>query len=266
MAPPGDVRFFALRLPYPGEVDGTEPDYSIVIPAYNEEALLPGTLEQLRAAMAEAPFRGEVVVCDNNSNDRTGEAARAAGARVVFEPVNQISRARNAGARAARGRFLVFVDADTSVPPGLLCEALGALGGRACGGGATLAMEGVSHPLALRMVAGWNALSRRFSLAAGSFLFVRREAFRAVGGFSERVYASEEIWLSRALKRWGRAQGLDFVILDGHSLVTSGRKGRWYSPTLIFVTVLLMLLCPFLLRFRAFCWVWYRRPPAEGAS
>jgi glycosyltransferase involved in cell wall biosynthesis len=184
---------------------------------------------------------------------------------VVFEPVNQISRARNAGARAARGRFLVFVDADTDVPPGLLCAALGALGERACGGGATLMMEGLSHPLGLRMVAGWNALSRRFCLAAGSFLFVRREAFRAVGGFSERVYASEEIWLSRALKRWGRARGLDFVILEGHSLVTSGRKGQWYPTPLIFVTALLMLLCPFLLRFRAFCWVWYRRPPPGRA-
>jgi glycosyltransferase involved in cell wall biosynthesis len=244
-------------------VDGTEPDYSIVIPAYNEESLLPRTLERLQAAMAEAPFRGEVVVCDNNSSDRTGEAARSAGARVVFEPVNQISRARNAGARAARGRFLVFVDADTDVPPGLLKEALDVLGGRACGGGATLMMEGLSDPLALRIVAGWNALSRRLSLAAGSFLFVRREAFRAVGGFSESVYASEEIWLSRALKRWGRARGLEFVILEGHSLVTSGRKGQWYPPSLIFVTVLLLLLCPFLLRFRAFCWVWYRRPRPE---
>jgi hypothetical protein len=126
-------------------------------------------------------------------------------------------------------------------------------------------MEGLSHPLGLRMVAGWNALSRRFCLAAGSFLFVRREAFRAVGGFSERVYASEEIWLSRALKRWGRARGLDFVILEGHSLVTSGRKGQWYPTPLIFVTALLMLLCPFLLRFRAFCWVWYRRPPPGRA-
>ena len=44
----------------------------------------------------------EVVVCDNNSTDRTAEIARAAGARVVFEPFNQIARARNTGARGLR--------------------------------------------------------------------------------------------------------------------------------------------------------------------
>ena len=96
------------------------PDYSIVLPAYNEAALLPATLARLQEAMAGIALRGEIVVCDNNSTDATPELARAAGASVVFEPVNQISRARNTGARAARGRFLVFVDADTLVPGSLL--------------------------------------------------------------------------------------------------------------------------------------------------
>ena len=119
--------------------------------------------------------------------------------------MNQISRARNAGARAARGRFLVFVDADTLVPAALLHEALEALAsGRACGGGAAVRMEGVNGGVAGRMVWLWNAVSSGRRLAAGSFVFVLREAFEAVGGFSERVYASEEIWLSRAVGRWGR--------------------------------------------------------------
>jgi len=71
-------------------MDVAAPDYSIVLPAYNEEALLPATLGRLREAMAEVPLRGEIVVCDNNSSDRTAEAAAAAGARVVLEPKNQI--------------------------------------------------------------------------------------------------------------------------------------------------------------------------------
>ena len=79
------------------------PRYSIVVPAWNEEALLPATLASLRTAMAAVPHEGEIVVCDNNSTDGTAAAARAGGARVVFEPRNQIARARNAGARAARG-------------------------------------------------------------------------------------------------------------------------------------------------------------------
>ena len=251
---------------YPDPVDVATPDYSIVLPAYNEEALLPATLGRLREAMAQVPLRGEIVVCDNNSSDRTVEAAAAAGARVVFEPKNQISRARNAGARAARGRFLVFVDADTLVPSPLLQEALLALAsGRACGGGASVEMEGVTTGLAGRMVWLWNAVSSGRRLAAGSFVFVRREAFEAVGGFSERVYASEEIWLSRALKRWGRRRGLPFVILRDHPVVTSGRKARWYPAPVILAVAIALLLCPFLVLSRRFCFVWYRRPTPRPA-
>jgi len=241
------------------------PDYSIVVPAYNEEQLLPATLDRLRTAMAATALRGEVVVCDNNSTDGTAALARASGAHVVREPVNQISRARNAGARAARGRYLVFVDADTVVPPPALRQALDALvSGRVCGGGAAVVMEGVSSGVPARMVWLWNALSRGRRLAAGSFVFALREAFFAVGGFSERVYASEEIWLSRSLRRWGRDRGLDFVILQGHPVVTSGRKARWYPTPVLLAVAIGLLLMPFLVRSRRFCWLWYRRPSTIG--
>ncbi len=236
------------------------PDYSIVLPAYNEAALLPATLARLREAMAGIALRGEIVVCDNNSTDATPELARAAGASVVFEPFNQITRAPNAGARAARGRFLVFVDADTLVPGSLLAQALDALGsGRACGGGAAVAMEGLSGGLALRMVAVWNALSRGRRLAAGSFVFCLRDGFLAVGGFSEQVYASEEIWLSRDLKRWGLARGLEFLILD-EAVTTSGRKARWYPAPVLLAVMVGFVVCPWLVRSRHYCWLWYRRP------
>ena len=87
---------------------------SIVIPAWNEEKLLPATLQALHSACASFSAAGiswEVIVCDNNSTDRTAEVARASGASVVFEPVNQISRARNTGAAAASGSWLLFLDA-----------------------------------------------------------------------------------------------------------------------------------------------------------
>src|SRR5262245_27581298 len=110
-------------------------EYSIIVPAYNEEKLLPATLANLRAAMATVPYSGELVVCDNNSTDRTADVARAGGARVVFEPVNHISRARNAGARAALGRWFVMVDADTHIEPALLASALERMAsGRVAGG------------------------------------------------------------------------------------------------------------------------------------
>ncbi len=65
--------------------------------------------------------------------------------------------------------------------------------------------------------------------AAGSFIFCDAAAFREVGGFSEALYASEEIDLSSRLKRLARRRGKKFVILDGHPLRTSDRKLRLYS-------------------------------------
>src|SRR5262249_20667830 len=149
----------------------------------------------------------------NGSSDRTAELARAAGAEVLFEPHRQIARARNAGGRHARAPYLVFVDADTHVSAALLRATLAALdGGDVCGGGAPFRFD--AAPLWGRLgSAGWNALSRVAGWAAGSYCYCLREGFLASGGFDERVYASEELGFSRALKRWGRARGLRFRIL-----------------------------------------------------
>src|ERR671913_2429078 len=89
---------------------------SIVVPAFNEEVGLGASLCSIRLAMREFDRRGwssELIVSDNNSTDGTAAVARASGATVVFEPVNQIGRARNTGATHATGDWLIFVDADS---------------------------------------------------------------------------------------------------------------------------------------------------------
>ena len=200
---------------------------SVIIPAFNEEQLLGESLRQVNAAMTTFARRGwdwELVVCDNNSTDRTAAIAREAGARVVFEPVNQISRARNAGAAAATGDWLLFIDADCS-PSNDLFEDLRIQieEGGCIAGGCTVALPDASAGVKA-WVALWNALSRALSWAAGSFFFCEARAFREAGGFSEQLYAAEEIDLSRRLKRRGR-----LVILHRHPLATSARKARLYS-------------------------------------
>jgi GT2 family glycosyltransferase len=142
---------------------------------------------------------------------------------VVFEPVNQIARARNTGAAAASGDWLLFVDADSSPSPELFQDMLEEIqGGRCVGGGCTVALAGA--PMLVRAwVGGWNLMSRLAGWAAGCFFFCEAAAFRSVGGFSEELYAAEEIDLSRRLKRLGR-----FVILERHPLVTSARKAELY--------------------------------------
>lgn len=232
---------------------------SLVVPAFNEERLIAGTLQRLSAGIElfqRHGWSGELIVCDNNSTDRTAEVARAAGATVVFEPVNQIARARNAGARAASGEWLLFVDADSSPTPQLFEEVLGVVESGTCmGGGCTVTLPGA--PLAVRAwVAAWNLTSRMMRWAAGSFLFCEAAAFRAVGGFSEELYAAEEIDFSRRLK--ARFPRRDFIILQRHPLATSGRKAELYSAREQLAFVWKMVTAGRrTLRSRDACSIWY---------
>lgn len=205
---------------------------SIIVPAYNEEKLLPATLQSIRGARGGFTRNGwetELVVCDNNSTDRTAELARAAGAKVVFEPVNQIGRARNAGAAGASGDWLVFIDADSHPSEALFADVAQAIqAGRCLAGGSTVKLEG-HYPVASLITEGWNWLSRFSRWAAGSFMFCEAAAFREVGGFSRELYASEEIDLFQRLKKLSKRQGKRIAILSQHPLVTSARKMHLYS-------------------------------------
>ena len=234
---------------------------SIVVPAYNEERLLSGSIGSIRAAMEAFDRRGwasELIVCDNNSTDRTAEIARAAGARVVFEPVNQISRARNRGAAEARGDWIVFVDADSQPSPELFSDAADAIAAGHClAGGSTVAYANPppSEALAIGM---WNVLSRITRWAAGSFIFCEAAAFRAVGGFSEALYASEEVELFRRLKRIARRNRRTIVILHHHPLLTSDRKLRLYSwGQLSWFALKTIVSRGRTLRNREDCFAWY---------
>lgn len=236
-------------------------DYSVIIPAYNEAEWLPKSIAAIRTAMQASSLKGEIIVCDNNSLDDTAKIAATLGARVVFEPYNQISRARNTGARSASGRFLVFVDADTLISAELLSEALRRMESTDyIGGGAPVSFDirlGAAAAMGARL---WNLLSVKLGLAAGSFLFCWRDAFEHVGGFSEKVYASEEIWLSRKLARLGRSQHRRFSIIENHPVLSSGRKLQWHSTFSQLLLLLALVIFPFMVRFRRLCGFWYKRP------
>ena len=235
--------------------------YSIIIPAYNEGKWLDNTLAAVEKAMEVQDMEGEIIVVDNNSTDHTALIARKHNAHVVFEPVNQISRARNRGASAAQGRYLIFLDADTWLAPALLRTALENLSkNRCCGGGCVVKMDTAMGNFARKALNIWNWFSLTFGIAAGCFIYCLKEGFEAVDGFSEKVYASEEIWFSRKLQTWGKKQGMDFRIIPTPPITTSSRKLEWFSPYQLIIPALVLTLFPFLLRFRSFCSHWYYRP------
>lgn len=234
---------------------------SFIIPAYNEESYLPHTLQVLKNALEKVNVAHEIIVVDNNSTDRTAEVARSEGARVVFEKVNQISRARNAGAFQAKGSFLFFIDADTEITEPLISTALQKLRhGNCVGGGVLLQFDQTDKPGSQIIINTWNLISRWLHYAAGCFIFCTKEGFEHIEGFNEDVYASEEIWLVRKLKKWGKRRHLYFQVLDDIKIKTSARKFDWYPAWKMFGQLLILFCFPFAVRSKKFCSFWYQRP------
>jgi glycosyltransferase involved in cell wall biosynthesis len=205
---------------------------SIVIPAFNEERLLGESLTQIKSAANAFTQRGwevELIVCDNNSTDRTAEIARMAGATVVFEPINQIARARNSGAAAATGEWLVFVDADSHPSVELFSDVAEQMSSSKClAGGVTVQMDETKFTLRV-IIALWNWTSRLKKWMSGAFIFVEAAAFRQIGGFSRELFATEELDLSNRLKQLARTTSKKIVILHRHPIKTSARKLKLYT-------------------------------------
>ena len=208
------------------------PILSFVVPAYNEERCLAATLASIHAAAKALGIDYEIVVADDASTDATAAIAQDHGARVVGVQHRQIAKTRNSGAREACGDRLVFVDADTRVSAPLVAAAIAALDQGAVGGGATPVFEEGAAAWMNRGMAFTIGWMRWMNLAAGCFVFCRRDAFEAVGGFDERHFAGEEIMLSLALRKKGT-----FVLLR-ETVTTSARK---FEDTTAWRTLLLTL-------------------------
>jgi glycosyltransferase involved in cell wall biosynthesis len=167
----------------------------------------------------------EVIVVDDASTDSTRQIAEQMGACTLGVEHRKISAVRNAGARAARGELLLFVDADTQVNERAVRAALAVLRAGAVGGGCLIDLKD-SPPMWARIILFFAVLvARLLRWACGCFIFCTREAYVATGGFSESMYAGEDLAFVQALKKVGR-----FVVLKP-KVVTSGRKldvaGPW---------------------------------------
>ena len=202
---------------------------SVIIPAYNEQNYLPETIQMLKTAFNNLyliDFKWEIIVCDNNSTDQTAKVAHQSGAKVVFEPENQISRARNTGAKSAVGKWLLFLDADTYPDQKLTSEILEIIHeDKIIGCGVTVSVKDGSLFNKLRMER-LNPLFRILKLSGGAFLLCRKDAFEAINGFSQGLYAYEEFDFIIRLKKYGKSIKKDFKVLYKNPVITSGRKGN----------------------------------------
>src|SRR5882672_1617446 len=195
---------------------------SFIVPAHNEEFELSSTLAAIHGAASIAAQPYEIIVVDDASTDATAEIASGAGAKVI--PINrrQIAAARNAGARAAQGEYLFFIDADTRINREHVSEGIAALEGGYSGGSARVAMGGFVPIWGRMLLRGFSSVYFGLNLGAGAFLFTTRRNFDSIGGFDEQYFAGEEVYFSIALKKLG-----GFKVLR-EPVVTSARKLRMY--------------------------------------
>jgi rSAM/selenodomain-associated transferase 2 len=189
---------------------------SVVIPAFDEAAVIAATVASIRAGLDPDD---ELVVVDGDSRDATVSLARAAGAEVLRSPKGRGTQ-MNVGATATSGDVLLFVHADTTLPTGFRSDLAALLADAGIRWGRYDLEFDDGGPL-LRWIA-WliSKRSRIFRSATGDqAIFVRREDFVAVGGYREaRLF--EDVDLARRLRERGR------MGIPRQAAVTSTRRWR----------------------------------------
>ncbi|HJU44421.1 MAG TPA: glycosyltransferase [Vicinamibacterales bacterium] len=210
------------------------PAISLVIPAYNEARYLPRLLDTIDAARDR--FRGgrdaiEVIVTDNMSTDDTAEIALARGCRVATVTIRKIGAARNGGAALARAPIVCFCDADMRIHPETFNAIADALGDpRVIGGATGVTMERWSVGIALTF-ATILPLVWLTGMDTG-VVFMRRDDFTQLGGYSEVRHFAEDVDLLWRLIRLGRPRRQRMRRLRRVKAVASARKfdryGDWH--------------------------------------
>jgi len=206
----------------------SEPTLSVIIPAWNEEKRVPDAIASLRKSIAayerDRPgHTAEIIVVDNNSSDKTGDIARGLGVQVVFEPVNNIGKARNAGVRAARGKYIAFCDADNQVTENLITLIHDHLENPKIAGGGTW-IEPAHHNLKIDFFYFVWGIYVRASRVGVGMMHCRRDDFWSFNGFDETIYAAEDVQLAYDLKKIGKPRGQKFNLIHKGWIITSTRK------------------------------------------
>src|SRR5438874_2201589 len=237
-------------------------DFSLIIPAYNEEAYIGATLESVERAARHA-FSGkpaiEMIVVDNASTDGTAAVAASYATKLVPESQRNVARARNAGASAATADVLVFLDADTLVPESFFsCIAEIMRDARCLGGSAD-----INHRPKRRWVHGYLALWRSFGriarMAQGAAQFSRRDAFASVGGYDERLFMGEDVDFYWRLRNFAKRKGSYVRFISELQVSPSPRRfDQWPAWRILVWTNPLFI---WLFRHRRSVWGgWYDQP------
>ena len=199
--------------------------YSVIIPAYNEEQCLRQTLERVLKALSTAICSSEIIVVDNDSQDRTKQIAEDFGAKVILEREHNISKVRNTGAKNATGDVLIFIDADTLIPE-ILFQKIGAvIEDENCFGGAVAVQyEDFQRKWIKFYLFGWKFWGTIFNMAQGAAQFCRKSVFEQLGGYDETIFMGEDVEFYWRLARFARRNKGYLYFIKNPQVVTSSRR------------------------------------------
>ncbi len=198
---------------------------SFCIPAKNEELNLPETVKAVREASEALKVNYEIIVCENGSKDKTLKVARELGTKVIMEQIPHISKARNSAAKAATGDVLIFLDADTKIHKNMLKETLDALQTEKIRVVSTITRYD-TYPSAAVFVWIYNVLSLFFKLGLGQYTALSKKDFVELGGFDESVFAFEDIYFYKTVKRTFGRNAIK-ILWKGPTTSSRKFKGRY---------------------------------------
>ena len=190
------------------------PLISVIIPTYNEEKYIEPTLIAISHQTLNRK-KYEIIVSDSNSKDKTLKIAKKYADKIVVTNKRGIALARNLGAEYAKGKYLVFIDADTLILPTMLEELLKYF---------------KKYDLVYPRVWTYNSnllysfyyLIYNFAIsilkyfkpqAAGYFIAIKKEIFEKINGFNEKLVTHEDIDLIIRASKFGKIQILNIPVI-----------------------------------------------------
>lgn len=227
-----------------------EKRFSLIIPAYNEEAVLPALLDTVDAARNRyhSGANGiEIIVVDNTSTDETAKIAHLRNCRVIPEEKRIIAAVRNKGASIAKGQILVFVDADALIHPETFNDIDACLStGKVIAGATGVKLQRMSAGIALAYVVMVPMVWATGMDTGAVFCF--HEDFLTIGGYNEERRFAEDVQFLWDLKRLGKSRKQKLARVTSAKAIASTRKfdqfGDWHYVAMIFRFCFWSLLSP----------------------
>jgi len=202
-----------------------KPIISVVIPSLNEEKYIEKTLKSIvNQTLPREKY--EVILSDGKSKDNTVKIAKKYIDKLVIKKNKSIAHGRNLGASKSKGKYLVFVDADSIISARLLKQVINTFEKDESIVGAFTIYKFRSKSIVIRLLNSIfiqleklsNMLFPRGTITTGACIIVRRSAFQQIGGFNEKLRTNEDNDLTKRLRKIGK------VIMINKTTYTSDRR------------------------------------------